>query len=191
MKCGSGLLIEMDGNLWAGSHLIKGDPREQNSNGKYLEEFLSLNLHLTLVNGSNKCEGKITRERTTIKGKESSILDFFIVCDKVMPFVHKMKIDEEKDYALTRYDNKKKEVKDSDHNLLIMEVKLNVEKDTSSKEEFYNIRNQENIKTFKISLDNSNELTSIVKRKGNNVKVTGNKWFHILKRKISQNFKKI
>ena len=101
------LIIQIDGNLWAGNKVIKGDPHEQNSNGKYFEEFLSENSHLTLVNSLDICDGKITRERTTTKSKEQSILDFVIVCDKVRPFVEKMRIDEQKEYALTRYNSKK------------------------------------------------------------------------------------
>ena len=36
---GAGLIIQMDGNLWAGKGIIKGDPRKQNQNGKYFENF--------------------------------------------------------------------------------------------------------------------------------------------------------
>ena len=33
-NAGSGLIIQMDGNLWAGRQIIPNDPRQQNKNGK-------------------------------------------------------------------------------------------------------------------------------------------------------------
>ena len=33
-KDGAGLIIQMDGNLWAGDRIIKGDLKVQNQNGK-------------------------------------------------------------------------------------------------------------------------------------------------------------
>ena len=49
-NAGSGLIIQMDGNLWAGSQIIPNDPRQQNRNGKLFEEFLLRNSHLSVVN---------------------------------------------------------------------------------------------------------------------------------------------
>ena len=37
---GSRLLIQIDGNLWAGNVLIKKGPRPQNSNGRMFPQFL-------------------------------------------------------------------------------------------------------------------------------------------------------
>ena len=64
---GSGLIIQMDGNLWAGSQIIPNDPRHQNKNGKLFEEFLSRNPHLSVVNALNLCEGVISRQRKSEK----------------------------------------------------------------------------------------------------------------------------
>ena len=74
---GPGMIIQVDGNLWAGSNVIQGDPNKQNGNGKIFENFLQRNSHLSVVNELSLCEGKITR-RTHIKNKiKESILDFF------------------------------------------------------------------------------------------------------------------
>ena len=35
-----GFVLHFDGNLWAGSDIVPGDPRKQNKNGKLFEEFL-------------------------------------------------------------------------------------------------------------------------------------------------------
>ena len=39
----TGLIIQMDANLWASETLIKGDPNQQNINGKFLQNFSSEN----------------------------------------------------------------------------------------------------------------------------------------------------
>ena len=67
------------------------------------------------------CKGLFTRVNTTKAGTSKSILDFFVVCDKILPHVTKMEIDEKSKYALTKY---KKKVVKSDHNMLLMEVDL-------------------------------------------------------------------
>ena len=46
----TGLILQMDANVWAGPNLIPGDPNPQNSNGKLFEEFMDRNPHLYLVN---------------------------------------------------------------------------------------------------------------------------------------------
>ena len=73
--------------------LFKVIQKNKNKNGKYLESFLLKNSHLTVVNSLNICDGNITRVRNTTERREESILDFFIVCDQILPLVNKVKID--------------------------------------------------------------------------------------------------
>ena len=47
---GDGLIIQMDGNLHAGSSLIQKDPNQQNNNGSLFCEFLERNPQLIVVN---------------------------------------------------------------------------------------------------------------------------------------------
>ena len=56
------------------------------------------------------------------------VLDFFVVCDKVLPFVTKMIIDEEKKFVLTKYERIKrgKKASDSDHATEIMDINLSI-----------------------------------------------------------------
>ena len=44
------IIIQMDGNLWAGEEIVKGDPNKSNNNGKLFKEFLEKNSNLTVVN---------------------------------------------------------------------------------------------------------------------------------------------
>ena len=48
--CGAGIIIQMDGNLWAGSDIVQGDPKTQNQNGKRFADFLLQNQNLSVVN---------------------------------------------------------------------------------------------------------------------------------------------
>ena len=36
----TGFILQFDGNLWAGPDIVPGDPRPQNRNGKYFDDFL-------------------------------------------------------------------------------------------------------------------------------------------------------
>ena len=120
----AGLVLHFDGNLWAGKDIIPNDPRPQNKNGKMFEEFLSRNHHLTVVNALSLCEGLITRSRLKDGKLEKSVLDFFVVCSRVLPFVKRMVIDESKKYILTNYEQIKKggKASDTDHATEIMDV---------------------------------------------------------------------
>ena len=125
----AGFLLQMDGNLWAGSEIIKEDPNPCNGNGKLFKEFLQQFPHLKVVNSLDLCEGLITRKRITTKRTEIAVLDFFVVCTLVLPFVNKMLVDEEKRYALSNYSNVNgnKCKKDSDHNTLVMDLSLSLQ----------------------------------------------------------------
>ena len=120
------ILFQMDGNLWGGPELIKNDPNKCNGNGLLFKQFVAKFPSLSIVNNSELCEGSITRKRITIRGTEISILDFFIVCEKLKPFIEKMIIDEDKKHALSNYSKVKGQCvkKYSDHNTLILDMKI-------------------------------------------------------------------
>ena len=105
---GQGVLLQMDGNLHAGSALVKGDPNVQNKNGKLFMDFLERNPSITVVNALFMCEGLITRRRVFENRTEEAVLDFFAVNEKLRPFVQRMIIDEGKNYCLGNYLQMKK-----------------------------------------------------------------------------------
>ena len=86
-------------------------------NSKLVEDFLTRHPHLSIVKALPQCEGLITRKRMKSGVIEESILDFFVVCSKVLPYVTRMVIDESKKIVLTNYKNAAKTGKgvDSDH----------------------------------------------------------------------------
>ena len=100
---GFGFILQCDGNLWAGPDLIPGDPRPQNNNGRLFQEFLSRNPNLTVVNALSLCEGVVTRIRNKDGKEERSVLNFFIVCSRVLPYITRMVIDVSRKHNLTNY----------------------------------------------------------------------------------------
>ena len=121
---GTGFILQFDGNLWAGNNIIPGDPRCQNRYGRLFQEFLERHPQLTIVNSLDLCEGLITRTRNSEGKKSESVLDFFVVCDKVLPFITKMVVDEDKRFVITNYKKAKfKEATDSDHNTIYIDIK--------------------------------------------------------------------
>ena len=42
----TGLILHMDGNLWAGKDIIPNDTRPQNRNGKLFKDFIDRHPHL-------------------------------------------------------------------------------------------------------------------------------------------------
>ena len=114
----------MDSNAKLGSRIIPGDPKEQSDNGKLLEKIVVEN-NLKVVNGTELCNGIITRFRKTINNTEQSVIDHFIVCNNFFELVINMTIDEAGKYSLTKYTNKtgsSKCTSESDHRTLILEI---------------------------------------------------------------------
>ena len=108
------IIIQMDANSWLGGNFIPGDPNIiTNSNGKLFRNFLQRNKNIYLVNAMSLCEGVITRQRITELLKEKSVIDVFLVCERVLSFVRKMLIDENRENPLTNFhgSNKNKKVR--------------------------------------------------------------------------------
>ena len=159
LECG--LILQMDGNLRAGPSIIPGDPNTQNKNGKLFANFLENHPNLSVVNALPKCEGLITRRRQTVNGVEEAVLDYFVVCDRILPFVNWMLIDEKQENSLTNYctRNKAKKAIDSDHFTLSMELGLKFHKNRNKRVEHFNFRNKECQEEFRKMTTNTSKLS--------------------------------
>ena len=155
-----GLIIQMDGNLHAGPNLIKNDPNTQNQNGKLFMEFLDRNKQLTVVNSLEVCEGVITRSRIVENKTEEAVLDFFVVNAKVLPFVKKMLVDENKEFSLINLAQIKKNKKfiESDHNALVIEMEINEQQEKPKREEIFNFRSKAGQEAFKNETEINEDL---------------------------------
>ena len=189
---GVGLIIEMDSNAWAGNKLIPNDPNKQNNNGKLLEMFLNRNRHLCLINSLSQCEGIITRTRKTLCLNEKSILDIVIVCDKVLPYVKRMHIDEQGVNQLTNFygirHNRK--ATESDHAMIELDIDLKFIVQKPQRIEAYNYKNQECQKYFKEISTNTSSISSCLKSYETFQKQI-KQWEHTLKSHIIAAFPKI
>ena len=142
---GFGCIIAMDANSWLGKNHNSKDPHNQNINGKLFSEFLERNPQLTLLNTTSKCEGTITRSRYVKGKKEESIIDFVIICDKLLPYFEKMVIDESKVNALVNFHSKKKGqlAKSSDHNSIFVDFCIKIKPEKVERKEMYLFKDEE------------------------------------------------
>ena len=207
----SGFILHFDGNLWAGPNLVPGDPRPQNQNGKLFMDFLSRHPNLTVVNSLPICEGLITRSRIKEGIPERSVLDFFVVCSRVLPFVTKMVIDEDKKYILTNYKNSKNrkagfslkrkrnvtqnkkqayKATDSDHFTQYMDIKLELKTEKPVRTEIFNFKDNDSQVKFKEITTKTDEFTKCFEDDLPLIKQVEN-WRHLLKSHCYKAFKKI
>ena len=147
----SGFVLHFDGNLWAGEQIIPGDPKKQNRNGKLFQQYLEQHPNLTVVNSLEICEGLITRSRNKNGKLEESVIDFFVVCNRVLPFVQKMVIDERKDFILTNYANVKHGGKaiDTDHYTQYLELEFEIEVSKPKRVEILDFKKKINQEKFR------------------------------------------
>ena len=189
---GSGFIMQFDGNLWAGSNLVPGDPRPQNKNGKLFGEFLSRQKQLTIVNSLPLCEGLITRMRVKDGKAETSILDFFVVCSRVLPYVSRMKIDDDKKYILTNYKPARKGEKatDTDHFTEILDINLDIVPGKPKRREIFRFKDKKAQELFKEKTSNTKEFSRCFQN-DKSIQEQIIQWRHILNSHCKNAFKKI
>ena len=154
---GAGVILQMDGNLWGGKNIIKNDPKEQNQNGKLFEKFLDKNTGLTVVNALPLCSGLITRRRSTKHGIQESVLDFYVVCEKILPVITNMTIDELGQNSLTKY---KGNIVRTDHCRLDLKIDLVFHKEKNHEpQNVFNVRNKIGQQKFLEYTTNTNMFT--------------------------------
>ena len=162
-----GLIIQIDSNAWAGDLIIPKDPNPQNANGKLLQKFLQSHPALTVVNSLQSCEGSITRHRKTTVGEESSILDLFLVCQKILPHVKHMTVDHDGLYWLTNFSARRKiyKVTHSDHYpvMLVLDMSFRVAKPQRNSQ--FNFKDPEGQVKFFNMTNNNNKLCNIFSTK--------------------------
>ena len=189
---GEGVIIQMDGNLHAGEDFIKGDRNKQNQNGKNFCDFLKRNPELVVVNSLDMCNGIITRKRKVENRIEEAVLDFFIINEKIRPFLRSMKIDEDKELTLINLAqiNKNRKLIETDHNAMVLEMDLNVENVKSKREEIFNMKNKACQETFFLETETNKELLNSFK---NNLpfRIQLLKWKKSFKNILHKCFKKV
>ena len=91
---------------------------------------------------------------------EQAVLDFFIVNDKIRPFLNRMIIDEEKEHCLSNLAQKKKNKRavESDHNALILEMNIEFSNRKPERQQMFNFKNKVCQEVFKKETEKNPEL---------------------------------
>ena len=190
------ICTEMDSKAKLGSNIIPDDPHPQSGNGKMLENVINSN-NLKVVNGTDLCNGNITRKRTTINGTEESIIDHFIVCHVMYNLIVNLQIDQERKYCLTKFTNKmgnKVCLKESDHNTLILEISQgwNTSKNKNeARKEVLNYKNKEEFKMFIDLTNDSKQLKTCFDDENEELEIASKRWLRYLKSILKASFSKI
>ena len=92
---------------------ILGEPKIRN--GQLLEEVFD-NHDLTIMNKSDKCIGKVTRQNTK-QSTEKSAIDFVVTDSEIEKWINSMKIDED---GLLKISGKN----DTDHNTIVVDLTI-------------------------------------------------------------------
>ena len=124
---------------------------------KLFEELLRNNPNLFLVNGSDKCEGDITRQRVKGKKTETAILDFVLVSEDLKSSLKKLKIDTHREYPLCSF--LQGQQKNSDHFTLSCSFEIKFRKQKPERVELFNFKSCVGLSAYKYILNNENTLS--------------------------------
>ena len=117
---------------------------------------------LTCVNSLDITKGLKTRSRKVLNETKESTIDFFVVCEHVLPFVTKMEIDNHKNHTLTNFKQGEDSV-DSDHLPLVMNVNLETVTKKTEKIEILDTNNKKQKLNFKINTTETEDFTNCFK----------------------------
>ena len=136
---GKGFLLQGDLNAWLGPHILESDTKPQNLNGKMLVKFVENNC-LTIVNCLPICQGTKTWSKTRLGMKLTSTIDFFIVCENILPFVQEMMIDSD-DRTIINFRKGKTTIK-ADHAPMWLKLNLKILPEKPEKVVVLNYKNK-------------------------------------------------
>ena len=157
------IVIELDANAKLGGKQIKGDPNMLSNNGKIMSSILERQ-NLFVGNKLSNGKGVITRKRTLVDGTvEESVIDYILLCDKMVEFVEDVIIDENIDYVLKHLHKHKKSDKiiTSDHNMLYCRFNIRIHNvKRTERTEVFNFKDSEGKRKFFEKTNLSDKLSS-------------------------------
>ena len=184
----SGCIILMDSNAWLGPKVIPNDPHKQNKNGELFHNFLKRNPQMHLLNSSSLCNGLITRSRVVENRCERSVIDFVIVCDKVMPLMTKFVVDENKTFGIASYS--RKQIRYSDHNSLIGFFETKIRKSKIERKLIFDYKKVESMNAFKKMTSQNENLINVFSKQTNLPKQIQT-WWKQVKNTMFKHFQKV
>ena len=190
-EAGKGFIVQGDLNSWLGPHILPGDKRTQNTNGKLFQNFLENN-KLICVNSLPCTKGLVTRRRKYLNEIRESTIDFYVVCAHVLPLISRMEILNYTDHNLTNYSlmNNNSEAVSSDHAPLVMEINLEAVPTKKNKIELPNFEDKDSQIKFRIATSETNVFTQCFESKDNVLKQCET-WLSYINAHVKRSFKKI
>ena len=164
---------------------IEGNNEEQNEAGRALLN-LEQTTQGTIINKTTKCKGKWTRVNTQNES-EKAILDYVMTNESVYDDIIEMKIDEEKLYRLTKY--KGKEIKETDHNTIIIEINDARQQQKRDKKVIWNTKNKNGWKLYKENTERNKALDQTWKSK--DVQKEFKEWMKVVNKILSESLGRI
>ena len=123
---------------------------------------------------------------------EMSALDVFVVCDKIIPYVTQMVIDEKREQVLTNYSAVKcvGRIVESDHNPLFLYLNLQFSRIRNERVEIFQFRSKESQQLFKNLTTTTSDFTDCFKNNLSFEQQSTN-WRQVLDNYFHKAFKKI
>ena len=155
------------------------------------QNFLELN-NLICVNSLPLTKGLITRRRKYLNEVRESTIDFYVVCQRVLPFIESMEIFNHTDHNLTNYykSETKYEAVTSDHAPLFMEIKLEALPIKKKRVQINNFQDIESQLKFKEATSETTLFTDCFEGQQDVLKQCDN-WMSIVTTHVNSSFKKI
>ena len=189
---GKSVIIEVDANSKLGKKYIPNDPHEISPNGKVLSDIIERHA-LIVANGSERCKGLVTRQRSTKNRSEKSCIDLVLLSSDLNKEFKALNIDESRKHVLTRISNTKKGaiIKESDHNVLLTELDCQLKpSENKEKVEIYNLKNPSCQIKFKNYTSGTKMLSSIFDS-DEDLNILTQRFIKKLDGCVKMNFKKI
>ena len=101
------------------------------------------------------------KEKTEIR-QETSVLDLFLVCDRILPLVVKMNVDKKGIHQLSNFSGiqHNSKVTESDHAIVEMHIDIAFSPIKPTRKEFFNYKNPEGQSRFVHLTSNSRKLSA-------------------------------
>ena len=126
--------------------IIKGNRKEVTKGGRRLIK-LKDEMDMTIMNAEDNCKGLWTRIQKETRSIKKSVIDYVLITEEHRSIIEKMEIDEEKEITPYRDDTKfKKERKYTDHNMITLQMNLDIRREVKEERIVVNEKNMEKFK---------------------------------------------
>ena len=149
------VIIAGDMNCKIGEN-IKGNKKEISKGGRRMMK-MAKNMEMKIMNGDEKCKGMWTRTQKDKNSTKKSVIDYVLITEEHQDIIKKMTIDEEKEKTPYRDDSKNRDKVYTDHNMIILEMDMEMKREPKGERIVINEANMEKFK----EATNEGSLTKI------------------------------